>query len=342
MKIDQIKQQLQTALIICSLLLGSTVTTQAQKTIKKYVNGQWINWCFINNNAVQYVQNEQWVTRAQINGTTIQFLETNGQWINVFYLEGTTAREAVNGAWADRYYPNGEFIDKQVNGKWHREWRIQGNYIQEWGGLGWDNAFYFPNGYDNISLTVCLLDIGKFKVNPVPTNNGIPAAGGTSPNHSSGAPIAGGTSGSNQGAPIPGGSSPSTTYNPPPPPAPSAPPISSAPPVPNPSTRPNLPNGANCSLPMNSTDFNESLNSVNSKIYDKDKVLIAKQIVKGNCLTSKQIRDIAKTMMYDQGKLEFAKFAYSFVYDPGKYYLVNDAFMYPSNSTELSQYIMNR
>ena len=279
------------------------------QTIQKQVNGQWINWCYINGSSIQYVENNKWTTYGQLEGDVIK-VKKEGQWVNQFYIKGTTAKEAIKGEWVKRYYPKGDFVEKQVNGQWHRQWKVNGNYIQEWKDFGWYNMYYFPDGYQNLTLMVCFLDIGKYKTKkvsaPKPT---------ISPSNTSRPPVAGGSGNSErQSAPRPA-------------------------PAPH-SNNNNNPSVGNCrGSHMNDSDFSELLEAVNDKTYDNDKVMLAKQVTKVNCLTSSQVKQIMETLTYDSGRLEFAKYAYPYVYDQGKYYTVNDAFTYSSNSKELSKFV---
>jgi hypothetical protein len=93
---------------------------------------------------------------------------------------------------------------------------------------------------------------------------------------------------------------------------------------------------------MSTVDFVEAKSSIHSKSFEKDKVTLAKQIIRNSCITSDQVGDLLKMFSFDKDRVEIAKFAYEFVYDQNKYYKVNDAFQYSSSIDELNRFINSR
>ena len=90
---------------------------------------------------------------------------------------------------------------------------------------------------------------------------------------------------------------------------------------------------------MSPSDFNQALASIKSKSFSDSKLTLAKQVTKGNCLTSAQIAQITSLFDFEDTKLEYAKFAYSFCYNPENYWKVNNAFEFESTIEELHAYI---
>lgn len=97
-----------------------------------------------------------------------------------------------------------------------------------------------------------------------------------------------------------------------------------------------------CPWPMNESDFAAAQQTINSKSFESDKLTIAKQVLGSNCMTSDQVKWVMSTFSFEDSKLDFAKFAYGHVYDPGNYYRVNDAFTFSSSIDELNEYITGR
>lgn len=97
-----------------------------------------------------------------------------------------------------------------------------------------------------------------------------------------------------------------------------------------------------CPWPMNEADFAGAQQTINSKSFESDKLTIAKQVLGSNCMTSDQVKWVMTTFSFEDSKIDFAKFAYGHVYDPGNYYKVNDAFTFSSSIDELNQYITGR
>ncbi len=94
----------------------------------------------------------------------------------------------------------------------------------------------------------------------------------------------------------------------------------------------------NCYTISNS-DFNSALKSIENKNFSDSKLILAKQVAKNNCLTAMQIKKIMMLFNFEDTKLEFAKYAYSFCYNPENYWKVNDAFKFESTIEELNDFI---
>ena len=94
-----------------------------------------------------------------------------------------------------------------------------------------------------------------------------------------------------------------------------------------------------CNYPMNASDFQSSLESINAKSFEDSKMQIAKQVANSNCLKSEQVKQIMQAFTFEETRLEFAKFAYQFTFDKGNYYKVNDAFQFELSIEELDEYL---
>ena len=94
-----------------------------------------------------------------------------------------------------------------------------------------------------------------------------------------------------------------------------------------------------CDYPVSNTEFSDISKSLKSKTFEDSKLTTAKQIAKNKCLLAAQVRDIMEMFDFEDTRLEFAKFAYEYVYDADNYYQVNDAFEYELSIDELNEYI---
>ena len=97
-----------------------------------------------------------------------------------------------------------------------------------------------------------------------------------------------------------------------------------------------------CPQPMSIYDFKDAQNSIQSTSFEDSKITLVKQICKGSCVTSEQLREFLKMFTYEVSRIEIAKHAYDFVFDPERYYIINEAFQFSSSIDELNQYIENR
>lgn len=90
---------------------------------------------------------------------------------------------------------------------------------------------------------------------------------------------------------------------------------------------------------MSSTDFANAKKSISSKSFAEDRMTLAKQILKSNCVSTDQVVEMMGIFTFEENKLEFAKMAYSRTVDSQNYYRVNDAFTYSSSIDELNEFI---
>ncbi len=94
-----------------------------------------------------------------------------------------------------------------------------------------------------------------------------------------------------------------------------------------------------CPWPMSAGDFQSAKNSIASKSFDDTRLTIAKQVTSANCLFCSQVKEIMLLFSFEATRLDFAKFAYGYVYDQGNYFKLNDAFTFESSIDELNGFI---
>jgi len=95
----------------------------------------------------------------------------------------------------------------------------------------------------------------------------------------------------------------------------------------------------NCPVPVSPAELNAFLLTLKDKPFEDTKKTIVKQFIKNNCVSSSQLSLILNEFDYESTKLEIAKYAYLYVYDPEKYYLINNVFEFSSSVDELNKYI---
>ena len=74
------------------------------------------------------------------------------------------------------------------------------------------------------------------------------------------------------------------------------------------------------------SDVNAIRNAIEEESFSDDKIIVAKQALKGKCMSVQNIIYISESFDFEDGKLEFAKFAYNFTYDIDNFYQVNKIF----------------
>lgn len=97
-------------------------------------------------------------------------------------------------------------------------------------------------------------------------------------------------------------------------------------------------NGCN-GWPMRQNDFNAALATIKDAAFDDTKLSTAKTIASANCLSTDQVVAICNLLSFEEGKLDFAKYAYRFTTDQGNYFKVSNVFSFDSSKTDLSEFI---
>jgi hypothetical protein len=94
--------------------------------------------------------------------------------------------------------------------------------------------------------------------------------------------------------------------------------------------------------PTTAADFEVAAASIKSKSFSDSKMTLAKKASKENCLTAVQIKTILDIFDFESSKIEYAKYAYDYCFDPNNYYKVNDTFEFESSIEKLDAYITSR
>lgn len=108
------------------------------------------------------------------------------------------------------------------------------------------------------------------------------------------------------------------------------------------STQAPAPRGCRNRYAMSGTDFNNALQTVKKQSFDDTRLKVAKQVATSNCLSVQQIKQLASELSFEEGKLDFAKFAYDYCIDTKNYFNLNDIFSFSSSVDELTNYISNK
>lgn len=102
---------------------------------------------------------------------------------------------------------------------------------------------------------------------------------------------------------------------------------------------PNYTGMVGCAYPLDPTRFSQLKQSIASKPFEDTRLQIAKQAIRGNCMSTYQVKELMELFTFEGTKLDFAKHCYDAVYDVENYFLVNDAFTFSSSIDDLNAYI---
>jgi len=93
---------------------------------------------------------------------------------------------------------------------------------------------------------------------------------------------------------------------------------------------------------FSSEDFMRLKMTIQNEDFNDTRLVIAKQAVSSQMMTSAQIAEIAQLFDFENSKLEFLKYAYNYCYDKNKYYIVNNVLEFSSSKSELNEYIQGK
>lgn len=94
-----------------------------------------------------------------------------------------------------------------------------------------------------------------------------------------------------------------------------------------------------CSKAMTDASFATAKKNIADKGFDETRLSTAKSIIKANCMTSSQIKEICDSFGFEESKLDFAKYAYDYCFDQNNYYVVNETFAFSDSTEELNKHI---
>lgn len=97
-----------------------------------------------------------------------------------------------------------------------------------------------------------------------------------------------------------------------------------------------------CSRPISAQEFSDIKNTIAAMSFEESKLNIAKQIASSNCLLARQVKEIIFLFNFEDTRLDFAKYAFSYTYDVGNYFIVNESFKFEISVDELNRYIRKK
>ena len=96
--------------------------------------------------------------------------------------------------------------------------------------------------------------------------------------------------------------------------------------------------GRGYNQPMSDRMFMSAKETIRRESFDKDKLMVAKQVVANNKFYSSQVKELVQLFSFDDAKLELAKFAYARTFDRNNYFILYDVFAFRRSKEELINY----
>ncbi|BDS09837.1 DUF4476 domain-containing protein [Aureispira anguillae] len=92
-------------------------------------------------------------------------------------------------------------------------------------------------------------------------------------------------------------------------------------------------------IPMTDAEFSQALQYVRNESFDNGKMRVAKQLIDGNYIYTRQVKVLIKEFSFKGGQEDIARYAYPKTYDQKNYYMVFDAFTFSSSKRELDEWL---
>ena len=93
---------------------------------------------------------------------------------------------------------------------------------------------------------------------------------------------------------------------------------------------------------VNNAEMNAIIKMLKKEDFDSTREKLAKMIVSGSMLTSRQIADMAKTFTFDSNRYEFLLYAYRSSVDPQNYVIAANTLEFSTNRNDLMRKITRR
>jgi hypothetical protein len=93
--------------------------------------------------------------------------------------------------------------------------------------------------------------------------------------------------------------------------------------------------------PMSDRMLQSAKEAIRREAFDKDKAIMAKQIISNNTLYTGQVKEIMQLFSFDDSKLDFAKYAYARTADKNNYFELYEMFAFRKNKEELMSYVQS-
>ena len=113
-------------------------------------------------------------------------------------------------------------------------------------------------------------------------------------------------------------------------------------PIGQPTPQPNMQPTPPMMQPCSNSEFMRIKALVKEQSFEKDRMNVALQAVRGNRLTADQIAELAKLFAFESDRLQFLKSAYDYCFDKQNYYVVYQTLNFSSSKDELAKYLQGR
>ena len=97
-----------------------------------------------------------------------------------------------------------------------------------------------------------------------------------------------------------------------------------------------------CDKEMKNKDFKNQLEMIEETQFSETKLQLCKGLIKNNCISSKQLKQLLDVFSFEKHKTVIAKEAYKKVVDKENFYQVYSVFKQEINIQEIENYIQSK
>jgi hypothetical protein len=90
---------------------------------------------------------------------------------------------------------------------------------------------------------------------------------------------------------------------------------------------------------MNARDFDQLKESLKKEWFENNRITSVKMVTDKTNFTAQQVKDLMLLFVFENNKLEVAKYTYRKIVDKQNYYILNDALTFSSSKEELARFI---
>lgn len=110
----------------------------------------------------------------------------------------------------------------------------------------------------------------------------------------------------------------------------------------HPTPQPNVQPAPPAPQPCPSPEFLKIKSLVKEQKFEKDRMNVALQAIRGKLLTADQIADLAKLFAFESDRLNFLKSAYDGCFDKNNYFVVYQTLEFSSSKDELTKFLQRK
>jgi hypothetical protein len=97
-----------------------------------------------------------------------------------------------------------------------------------------------------------------------------------------------------------------------------------------------------CANALSSAQFSNLKEEIKEITFEENRMKIAKKLTKDVCMSKSQIKEITQIFSFENTRIEYLKYAYSFCYDKQDYYQLGSVLNFSNTKEELNDFLKDK